>query len=417
MMTAKPLATGRPDLPIVLFDDGAPEIAPLTDLRPSFALRIGPLTTIERLSLAFGKPEGLLTPEAMAPITREMFSAPVNDEIKVRAGDEALAINGRCPLPILAITTLGPREQLVDPGSGAILAMRAALSVIRGAIAGPGVDGARAASPDNLLLRPWSARSLRDRAIEHDLAALASRPSLDPPAHAWTVGDHPIRIDPSATIYPGVTLDAGSGAIVIDSGATVRPGATICGPAYIGKGSTVIDHAVIRAHTSIGPSCKVGGEVGGVVFQGFSNKAHDGYLGDSWVGEWVNLGAGTTNSNLLNTYAEIIAKRAPGAPSERTGETFLGAIIGDHVKTAIGTRIMTGSVLHTGSMFAQTGAVQGAVAPFTWATDKGHNAYRFEKFAEVMRSVMARRGVTPTEAYTRRVEHLATLANQSSPGR
>lgn len=416
-MTANPLATGRPELPIVLFDDGAPEIAPLTDLRPSFALRIGPLTTIERLSLAFGKPEGLLTPEAMAPIAREMFSTPVNDDFKTPAGGDVLAINGRCPLPILAITSLAPGEQLVDQVSGAIVAMRAPLGVVRSAIAGPGDDGARAAPPDNLIRRPWDARSLRDRAIEHDLAALASGPSREPPAHAWKVGDHPIRIDPSANIYPGVTLDAGSGAIIIDAGATIRPGATICGPAYIGKGSTVIDHAVIRAHTSVGPSCKVGGEVGGVVFQGFSNKAHDGYLGDSWVGEWVNLGAGTTNSNLLNTYAEIIARRAPGAPSERTGETFLGAIIGDHVKTAICTRIMTASVLHTGSMFAQTGAVQGAVAPFTWATDKGHNAYRFEKFAEVMRTVMARRGVTPSEAYTRRVEHLATRANSSSPNR
>ncbi|MFT3685650.1 MAG: hypothetical protein QM783_12110 [Phycisphaerales bacterium] len=82
------------------------------------------------------------------------------------------------------------------------------------------------------------------------------------------------------------------------------------GPAYIGSHSTVIERTLVKAHSSIGPWCKVAGEVGGVVFQGFANKAHDGHLGDAFVGEWSNLGAGTTNSNLLNTYGEVTMRSA-----------------------------------------------------------------------------------------------------------
>ena len=96
--------------------------------------------------------------------------------------------------------------------------------------------------------------------------------------------------------------------IVIADHAVIRPGATIIGPAYIGEHATVLERALIKAHTAVGPWCKVSGEVGGSIFQAYSNKGHEGHLGDSYVGEWVNLGAATTNSNLLNTYSEVVAK-------------------------------------------------------------------------------------------------------------
>jgi UDP-N-acetylglucosamine diphosphorylase/glucosamine-1-phosphate N-acetyltransferase len=196
-----------------------------------------------------------------------------------------------------------------------------------------------------------------------------------------------------------VVLDSEQGPIHIAEHATVRPGAILIGPCYVGPHATVLERATIRGGTAIGPWCKVNGEVSGTIFQGFANKAHDGYLGDAYVGEWVNLGAGTTVSNLLNTYGEVITKATPGSPNERTGESFLGPVIGDHVKTAICTRIMTGAVLHTGSMFATTAAVCGCVPGFTWATDEGQRSYRLDKFLEVARSAMSRRKVEASEAY------------------
>jgi UDP-N-acetylglucosamine diphosphorylase/glucosamine-1-phosphate N-acetyltransferase len=243
-----------------------------------------------------------------------------------------------------------------------------------------------------------------------DLALLGQAPTQELPPGVLAIGESDLTLDPTSLVYPGVTFDLEQGPVVIGERATVRPGASIAGPAYVGPHATVMDRALIKPHTAIGPWCKVAGEVGGTILQGYSNKAHDGHLGDSWIGEWVNLGAGTTNSNLLNTYAEVIARGQPGASNERTGLQFLGAIIGDHVKTAICTRLMTGCVLHTGSMFAETRPVSGCVAGFTWATDEGRKVYRFEKFMEVARAMMARRKVEASGVYEACLKGL-----QSSP--
>jgi UDP-N-acetylglucosamine diphosphorylase/glucosamine-1-phosphate N-acetyltransferase len=230
------------------------------------------------------------------------------------------------------------------------------------------------------------------------------------PTPAHVMGDRPLAIHPTAVLCPGAVLDCEHGAIVIDEHAVVRPTAVLIGPCSVGAHSTVLERATIRPGTAIGPHCKVNGEVGGTIFQGFANKAHDGYVGDSYVGEWVNLGAGTTTSNLLNTYAPTVARATPNGKHEHTGEQFLGAIIGDHVKTAICTRLMTASVLGTGGMFACTGPVSGTTPSFTWATDAGVKPYRAEKFLEVMRAQMQRRHVVPSEAYVAHVRELMEIA-------
>jgi len=200
-------------------------------------------------------------------------------------------------------------------------------------------------------------------------------------------------------------LDASNGPIIIDEGATVRLGAVIIGPAYIGPYSTILDQALIKANTAIGPSCKVAGELGGTIIQGHTNKAHDGHIGDSWIGEWVNLGAGTTNSNLLNTYGEVTA--TAGGHRHRTGLTFLGTIAGDHTKTAICTRLMTGTIIGTGAMIASSAPPPSEVMPFAWLTDAGTRTYRTQKFIDVMNTVMARRHVSPSDAYAARIRELA----------
>ncbi|MCH7934089.1 MAG: hypothetical protein IIC36_08890, partial [Gemmatimonadetes bacterium] len=153
--------------------------------------------------------------------------------------------------------------------------------------------------------KPWHVRALRDEAIVRDLDSLTGQSS------GSAEGSFCAAIDPAATVHASAVLETDKGHIVIARGAIVRPFATIIGPVYVGPDSIVAENAVIRANTAIGPVCKVGGEVSGVIFQGYSNKGHAGFLGDSWVGEWVNLGAGTTNSNLLNTYGEVAARTTP----------------------------------------------------------------------------------------------------------
>lgn len=399
-----------PRIPTLVFDDQHPDVqlAPLTDLRPSFLVRTGALTTLERTQHHEAlQVVGVMVPPRHAELTREQCRLPVNEPPTDVAS--LLLVNGRCPLLPPAALGLNPGEALIEGRSSHVIAARIAPSAIRTILDGTGVTPASVHDGSALLHRPWHVRTFRDRCLSHDLAVLSQliiRVGTRLPAPAVAIGDRPVAIHHTADLLPGVVLDAEHGAIVIDENSSIRPGAVLVGPCYVGPHSTVLERATIRPGTAIGPWCKVNGEVGGTIFQGFANKAHDGYLGDSFVGEWVNLGAGTTNSNLLNTYAETIARATPDGKNERTGEQFLGAIIGDHVKTAICTRIMTASVLGTGGMFATTAAVSGTTLPFAWATDAGSKAYRAEKFLEVMHAAMARRKVTPSPAYLARVNAL-----------
>lgn len=401
-------------LPVILFDDGRGELAPLTDLRPAFDVRVGALTLLERITLMTGRPPaGLIVPPHLEAVCREKWpSVPVND--RIAATVDCLLVNGRWAVAsseaLREVDELGgtPADDRGEPLGHRVSPSQLAAFVRGAPIDAEGSRSDRLTEGSRALLRPWDARKLRDRALAIDLDLLLR---LRPESAALTagvtlIGDRGFNAAATARLLPSVVLDTEHGPVVIDEHAVVRPGAIVIGPAYIGPHSTVLDRAVIRGNTAVGPFCKVAGEVSGTVFQGWANKAHDGFLGDSWVGEWVNLGAGTTNSNLLNTYSEVICRATPDGPNERTGETFLGAIIGDHVKTAICTRIMTGSILHTGSMFATTAPVSGTVGRFTWATDAGSRAYRFDKFLDVARAAMARRRVEPSAAYIDRLRAL-----------
>ncbi|QOI99530.1 MAG: hypothetical protein HRU70_03150 [Phycisphaeraceae bacterium] len=400
----------------IFFDDGKGLLSPLIDLRASFDVRTGALTSLERLTRWLDlEPIALLTHPRLADLTRERHHTPPAGRDKPpavntlpRSEEPRLFINGRCPLPHEVLTTLEPGQSLIESGTGDLIACvcpPGEFRAFRDHGAPPGVIIGELDRPA-LLARPWDVIRFRDACLSHDLEMLADAPTTDLPPAVLGIGDSVLTISPSASVYPGVTLDLEHGPIVIADHATVRPGATIVGPASIGAHSTVLERALIKAHTAIGPWCKVSGEIGGTIFQGFANKAHDGHLGDAWVGEWVNLGAGTTNSNLLNTYSEVVAA-APGGTNERTGLTFLGAVIGDHVKAAIATRIMTGAVLGTGGMFARSAPIAGTTPPLAWWTDEGQRAFRPAKFIETALAMMARRKITPTPAYTDLLRGLA----------
>lgn len=409
----------------IVYDDANAHLGPLTDLRSAFEVRTGALTNIQRLMVVIsGVAErdlaGVFVPEPVAALTRERATLPVNDPAAL-AGDDVLLVNGRCTLPPDNIADLGMHEAITEPGTGHIIAARVdtrtAASILRnGAL--PKSISASEHDEACLLHWAWDVIRYRDAALDIDLAILLQRDTQDLPEGVIAIGEHDLCISPSAAVYPSVILDVESGPIVIDDDATIRPGVTIIGPAYIGPGSTILDKTLIKAHTAIGPVCKVAGEVGGTIIQGYSNKAHDGHLGDSWLGEWVNLGAGTTNSNLLNTYAEVIATLPQGyagaGDRQRTGLQFLGAILGDHVKTAICTRLMTGSMIGTGAMLATTAAPPTSVAPFSWLTDERTQSYRLNKFIEVMEAMMGRRKMKAGEAYRARLAALHSLTNSKA---
>jgi UDP-N-acetylglucosamine diphosphorylase/glucosamine-1-phosphate N-acetyltransferase len=386
----------------ILFDDGLGQLAPLTDTRAAFDIRTGARTTYERLVNELElEVVALFTAPALANLT---LSTSTND-----AG--LLVINGRCAQPLDEIARLEPGQCLVEGPSGQVIAMcighnqsaRAFLDALAP------IGNIHRHEHHVLLSRPWHVRTFRDACMMVDLVDMATL-SFEPKLPGITFfGEFPISIAPSAMLYPGTILDLENGPIVIDEHAVIRPGCTIIGPAFIGPHSTVLDRTLIKAYTALGPYCKAAGEIGGTIFQGFANKAHDGHLGDSYVGEWSNLGAGTTNSNLLNTYDIVTSRATPRASMEKTGQQFLGAIIGDHVKTAICTRLMTGCIVNSGVMWAATAPITGCVPAMSWVTDEakpGTKYFRFEKFESIARTVMARRKVTPTPAYIQRLREV-----------
>lgn len=386
-----------------LFDDRLPTLAPLADLRPAWEIRTGALTTRERIEAQFGAAcEGLHCGDELRDLARELDPA-------VRAAGDSpagLYVNARCSSLPAEAKSLRMGEAILDAASGAIVAAHldsaaAAELLSTGAYSGPAVAPA---NQPQLMSRPWHVRAWRDACMNFDLEWLSSRlPRVTAPSGAVAFGRSSLCVASTAAIYPTAVFDLEHGPVIVDEHATIRPGAQLIGPCYVGRHSTVLERATIRPFTSIGPWCKVNGETGGTIFQGYANKAHDGYVGDSYLGEWVNLGAGTTTSNLLNTYGEVIAKASSSTGNERTGLQFLGSIIGDHTKTAICTRLMTGCIVHSGAMIATTSAASGCVAPFAWCTDAGVRSFRLDKFLEIMRTAMGRRRVTPGPAYAARI--------------
>ena len=398
---------------LIVFDDGLGELGPLTDLRPSFAIRSGADTTIERIVRTFPiLLAGVRVPEQLAGVASESDQAPLMTGFD---GDDALLINGRCPVPDPAWTALEKGQAIVEPGNGAVIAVRMSRKGVAGFLESmdlPGEASRQEADRPMLLNQPWDVVRFRNEAIAADLVGLADQRPDDVPYEI--TGDHPVWIDPSARIARSAVLDASMGPIRIGAGATIRHGAIVLGTAVVGEDSTILEHALIKPNTSIGPACKIAGELGGVIVQSHTNKAHDGHVGDSWLGSWIYLGAGTTNSNLLNTYGEVTAQAQPDARRVRTGMTFLGSILGDHVKTSIGTQLMTGAVVGMGSMLACTAPPPTCVGRFEWITDAGRSRFRLDKFLQTARAMMERREITLSDAMIARLIELHTKSASMS---
>jgi len=205
-----------------------------------------------------------------------------------------------------------------------------------------------------------------------------------------------------AAVEPGVVFDVRQGAVVIEQHAYVRSGTRLEGPLYIGPGTEVLGGTI--GHSAFGPRCKVRGEIASSVFLGYGNKAHDGFLGHSVIGRWVNLGAGTTTSNLKNTYGGIRVEI--GGTRHETGRQFLGTLFGDHAKTAIGTQMDTGSVVGAGANVFGWPRPPKYVPPFAWG---GDGVMRLDGFLDIASRVLPRRNVEFTddvrESLSRIYEH------------
>lgn len=257
--------------------------------------------------------------------------------------------------------------------------------------------------------QPTDLFSYNEKAINFDFELLTKgRSSAELSATNGFLGEPDnLFIEEGATIEFS-TLNAKTGKIYIGKNAEVMEGCNLRGPIALCEESKFNLGAKIYGATTIGPHCKVGGEVNNIVIFGYSNKGHDGFMGNSVIGEWCNIGADTNSSNLKNNYAEVKLWNYRTKRFANTGLQFAGLIMGDHSKTAINTQLNTGTVVGVAANIFKSGFPPNLIESFSWGGMKGDEKFNLEKAYEVAKLAMARRKVEFTEADRNMLKHIYT---------
>lgn len=252
---------------------------------------------------------------------------------------------------------------------------------------------------------PWDIFLANDAEIRKDYELItAGRTSAHLSSDNKIIGEN-IFIEPEAKVHCSI-LNTNTGPIYIGKNAEVMEGATIRGPFALGENAQIKMGAKIYGATTIGPGCKVGGEITNSVFFANSNKAHDGYLGNSVLGEWCNLGADTNSSNLKNNYSQVDIYNYHQNASIDTGQQFLGLIMGDHSKAGINTMFNTGTVVGVCANIVGAGFPKKHIPSFSWSISEKIRPYDWEKALETIRIVYARRNRILTEHEENILKHI-----------
>ena len=371
---------------LILFDDPAIRTAllPFTFTRPVAGIRIGIQTIAEKWGAILNQAPSFLTEAYLQP------------KFPLQTGSDNIYINGAvCPTDRLAeqINTLEPGHSLIM-ADGLLLALRNNQPV------GTAVDLANITQHSTIFTDQLTAvRHLWDiflgngDQIRADYARLTAARTSCPISDPFTRCYAPenIFIEAGATVRASV-LNAEGGPIYIGRNATISEGSVIIGPFALGEGATVNWGGKMRSNTTIGPFCKVGGEVGNSIFFGNSNKAHDGFLGNSVVGEWCNLGANVNNSNLRNDYGNVRLHSYTSNQLEDTGRMFCGLMMGDFTKAGISTMFNTGTVVGVNVNVYGSGFQPKHIPSFSWGgADTDFVPYRIAKAVQVAREAFSRR--------------------------
>lgn len=247
----------------------------------------------------------------------------------------------------------------------------------------------------------WELFQLNGSEIKKDIKLLKVEAvsDIEKYPHALLINKDQIYIEPGAIIEPGALLYAEKGPIFIGKNARIMANSVVRGPSAICDHSVVKMGAKIYEETTIGPVCKVGGEISNVIFHSYSNKSHDGYVGNSVFGQWCNLGADTNTSNLKNNYSNVKVVEWKTKKEYDTGQQFIGTIMGDHSKTGINSMLNTGTICGVCCNLFSDSYPPKFVPSFSWVSGNNIVPYHFEKAIEAMEKMMQRRNVTLTPAY------------------
>lgn len=380
---------------IVLIDneDNRRQLLPITYTRPAADICVGLYTLEERWKEYLPGDYSHMTAEYL----RELYPAPasVDDMTLYVAGnvvaDEAIAA---------AASSLRPGQRLVT--DGLVIASRGDDASCDIAYAG-----------EVLALRHvYDIFTLNDRIIKLDFAkATAGRESRSLSATNTVIGDPTLIFVEEGAFVECSSLNTLGGPIYIGKDATVMEGCHLRGPIAMLEHSQANMGCLIYGATTLGPYCKVGGELNNVVMLGYSNKGHDGFLGNSVVGQWCNLGGGTIASNLKNDYSEIKLWNYPASRFLRTGLQFCGLIMGDHSKSAINTTFNTATTVGVGCNIISEGMPRVFIPSFSKGGTAGFDNVNMAEFFAIARRVMARRNKELTPAHQRMYEAIADYSD------
>ncbi|CAG5080382.1 GlmU family protein [Parvicella tangerina] len=384
---------------VVLFDGlGHSSLQPLTSTRPVSYLRVGILTIKEKWEKALNQEVGVRTKDYLS----HKFNG--NDE----QSDLGIAA-GLLPNEDLIEYVKNLKDGQLLMKDGEVLALRpfpASTANMEKALKGS--TRLEYDEEVSIVKRPWDIFSLNGQELLADFAALTTDRESQAlhPSNTLIGEEENLFIEEGAEVYASI-LNVEEGPVYIGKNAKILEGCMVRG------GLALCDHAVLKmgakiyGPTTIGPYSKVGGEVGNSVIIGYSNKGHDGYLGNSVLGEWCNLGADTNTSNLKNNYSNVRAYSYLEKDYVETGLQFCGLIMGDHSKSSINSMFNTGTVVGVCANIFDGGFPPKFIPSFSWGGKGGFTQFKMEKAFEVAERVMARRNIEFTEEDRKILEKLA----------
>lgn len=400
---------------LVVFEDSQfDRFLPLAWVRGVFELKTGATTLREKIERAAGtKATAVIARHYLAAcVRRRSGSAAVND-LRGCKGDEVLFVNSR-----VRASQWTPPAKDGAQWHGDQLAVWRTRDDVSGITDYDGLVAAASRTPKEEYTGKWfdyiwDVMLCNPEEIVADFKA-AGRSGVHGTMHESSVIYGPreqVFVGEGAEIHPFVCIDSRHGPVTLEAGVEVHPFTRIEGPCYVGANSILLG-AKVREGCSIGPMCRVGGEVEESIIHGYSNKYHDGFLGHAYVGEWVNLGALTTNSDLKNDYSTV--SMMMGGRTIDTGSTKVGSMIGDHVKTSIGTLLNTGTIVGTMAILVATGApLPKYIPPFAWFLNgfvgKG---FGLNVLISTARTAMSRRKVELTADEEQLLRHVFQLTDE-----
>ena len=387
---------------IILFDDDNWEgLLPLTFTKPICELRVGILTIREKWEKHLNAVGSYITQDFLS------------EKYPIKIEEDNIIINSTVlPTPklIKLIKQLGTNEAILDGEE--LLAARLTQDQFDSLIDDNGISELAGIDVSNdvdvirRIIRPHNIFSLNDIEIKSDFELLTKGRKSNAISNTNTViNPENIFIEAGADVECAI-LNANLGPIYVGKNAVIMEGCTVRGSLAMCEGSILKMGTKIYGATTIGPYSKVGGEVNNSVISGYSNKGHDGFLGNSVLGEWCNLGAGTIISNLKNNYDEVKLWSYENQSFTKTGLQFCGLIMGDHSKTGISTMFNTGTVVGVNSNIFGSGYPRNYVPSYAWGGAHGFKTYLLEKSIETAEKVMARRNKSLSSVDKLILEHI-----------